>query len=323
MEAAAAAATQFLSSHHNHHHLLLLFPLLAAAVYLRTLRRRALEAAGLQRDQARLAERSPPASPLTALVTGANSGVGYSLCVQLAQAGVSVVLACRSAERGGAALSRLRAAVPGCTARLLLLDVVDPGSVLAGVASLRATGTTLDFLFCNAGVMPCDAYRWGVAVTACLNGGLPHFLSTGRSSPDSLHFMAQPEDEVGVGGCPSVFAANVVGHALLVDEAVERGVAGRAASTRPTRIVWTGSRAACAASLDWAHLAPPRVGGDGVPATPSGHVRHVAEGRAGAPAWKPHGETYGESKFAVDLYSVRGGQGGGTYCSGGGTFCFP
>ncbi|WP_030166166.1 oxidoreductase [Spirillospora albida] len=86
-----------------------------------------------------------------AIVTGANSGIGYHTALQLALHGASVVLACRSAERGRAALDRMRAAAPDADLALDSLDLADLASV-RGFAE-RHAGTALDILVNNAGVM--------------------------------------------------------------------------------------------------------------------------------------------------------------------------
>ncbi|MDF2706669.1 oxidoreductase [Nonomuraea muscovyensis] len=92
----------------------------------------------------------PDQSGRLAVVTGANSGIGYVTARELARRGAHVVLACRSAERGRAALARLRAEAPGARAELRPLD-------LAALASIRdfAAGwdhDRLDLLVNNAGV---------------------------------------------------------------------------------------------------------------------------------------------------------------------------
>ena len=94
----------------------------------------------------------PDQTGRTAIVTGANSGLGYRTAEALARAGATVVLAVRNAERGADALARLRTAVPDAAARLEVrsLDLADLESVRTFAA---ATTTPVDLLINNAGVM--------------------------------------------------------------------------------------------------------------------------------------------------------------------------
>ncbi|WP_067823074.1 oxidoreductase [Actinomadura kijaniata] len=93
----------------------------------------------------------PDLSGRRAIVTGANSGLGYHTALGLARRGASVVLACRSAERGRAALDRIRAAAPDADAVLGSLDLADLSSVRA--FAKRHGDEPLDLLVNNAGVM--------------------------------------------------------------------------------------------------------------------------------------------------------------------------
>ncbi|OLT26467.1 short-chain dehydrogenase [Actinomadura sp. CNU-125] len=85
-----------------------------------------------------------------AIVTGANSGLGYHTALQLARHGASVVLACRSAERGQSAHDRIRAAAPDADVALGSLDLADLASVRAFA---DRNPEPLDVLVNNAGVM--------------------------------------------------------------------------------------------------------------------------------------------------------------------------
>jgi NAD(P)-dependent dehydrogenase (short-subunit alcohol dehydrogenase family) len=82
-------------------------------------------------------------SPAIALVTGANKGIGFHIARQLAEAGLTVYLGSRDAERGRAAAAEI-----GERARLLVLDVTDAASI---AAAADAVGD-LDVLVNNAGV---------------------------------------------------------------------------------------------------------------------------------------------------------------------------
>ena len=85
-----------------------------------------------------------------AIVTGANSGIGYETAVGLARAGWHVVLTGRDTGRGEAALARLLATVAGAQAEFRLLDL---GSLAAVAAFAEAWRGPLGVLVNNAGVM--------------------------------------------------------------------------------------------------------------------------------------------------------------------------
>jgi NAD(P)-dependent dehydrogenase (short-subunit alcohol dehydrogenase family) len=94
----------------------------------------------------------PGQSGRRALVTGANSGIGYYTAVELARKGAHVVLAVRDRARGDAALARVLAEVPGASAEVALLDLASLASVRAFAEAELALGIPLDLLINNAGV---------------------------------------------------------------------------------------------------------------------------------------------------------------------------
>jgi NAD(P)-dependent dehydrogenase (short-subunit alcohol dehydrogenase family) len=99
------------------------------------------------------AEQVPDQSGRTAVVTGANSGLGLVCARELARHGGHVVLACRNAEKGAAAVAEIEQAAPGAQVELVDLDLGSLASVEAFAESFRATHEGLDVLLNNAGVM--------------------------------------------------------------------------------------------------------------------------------------------------------------------------
>jgi NAD(P)-dependent dehydrogenase (short-subunit alcohol dehydrogenase family) len=95
----------------------------------------------------------PDLSGRTAVVTGANSGLGFESALALAGAGASVVLACRDPAKGADALERIRRAELDAEVALVPLDLADLASVAAFADAYRAGHGGLDILLNNAGVM--------------------------------------------------------------------------------------------------------------------------------------------------------------------------
>ncbi len=93
-----------------------------------------------------------------ALVTGANSGMGRATSTALLRAGYRVLMLCRDAARGLAALREATAAsgARAGDAELLLCDLADLADVRLGAASVLARGVPLDLLVNNAGVITMD-----------------------------------------------------------------------------------------------------------------------------------------------------------------------
>ena len=86
----------------------------------------------------------------TAVVTGANKGIGREIARRLATMGFKVWLGARDAERGMAAERELRA--EGLDVRWLALDVTQDDSVAAAAKTVGAEGPGLDVLVNNAGI---------------------------------------------------------------------------------------------------------------------------------------------------------------------------
>lgn len=87
-----------------------------------------------------------------AVVTGANRGLGFEICRQLAEQGLTVVLTCRNEESGDAAVKAL--AEQGLNVRFHTLDVVDSESIKQLAEYIRRELGGLDILVNNAGIFP-------------------------------------------------------------------------------------------------------------------------------------------------------------------------
>jgi NAD(P)-dependent dehydrogenase (short-subunit alcohol dehydrogenase family) len=91
-------------------------------------------------------------SSTTALVTGANKGLGHETVRRLAALGWTVWLAARDETSGQTAVDKLLAGTPDADVRFVRLDVTDDASVAAAYDVVAASGTGLDVLVNNAGI---------------------------------------------------------------------------------------------------------------------------------------------------------------------------
>ncbi|MGE5287830.1 MAG: oxidoreductase [Micromonosporaceae bacterium] len=124
----------------------------------------------------------------TALVTGANSGIGFHQALELARCGAYVLLGSRNADRGGAARTAILRELPAASVELVQLDLADLDSVrrLADLLLGRAEG--LDLLINNAGVMAVPHRQTTIQGFELQFGTnhLGHFALTGRLLPALL-----------------------------------------------------------------------------------------------------------------------------------------
>jgi NAD(P)-dependent dehydrogenase (short-subunit alcohol dehydrogenase family) len=127
-------------------------------------------------------EQIPDQHGRTAIVTGANSGLGLASARELARHGARVVLACRDTGKGAVALREIEAAAPGAQLELAELDLGELASVEAFAESFRSAHPEgLDLLINNAGVMapPRRQTADGFELQLGTNH-LGHFALTGR-----------------------------------------------------------------------------------------------------------------------------------------------
>ncbi|KAF9386065.1 hypothetical protein CPB97_004151 [Podila verticillata] len=200
-----------------------------------------------------------------AVVTGANSGVGYAIVERLVEESnepLIVILACRNKQRAHEALASLEThfnkqlqhhkkhstnTEETHQARKhhhpeLKVELVDVGSVASVtkfIERIREQYTTIDYLFCNAGVLPSDGIKWPKLVTDLFMR--PMDLVT-RSD-----VLVQPKQHLTEDGIGNVLAANVFGHYLMI-----KGLEDQLSKTEedPGRVIWTSSMTAEKGSFD-------------------------------------------------------------------------
>jgi NAD(P)-dependent dehydrogenase (short-subunit alcohol dehydrogenase family) len=122
----------------------------------------------------------PDQTGRTAVVTGANTGLGYETAAALAAKGAHVVLAVRSLDKGNDAAARIADATPGASVAVQQLDLGSLESVRSAAEELRSKHDTIDLLINNAGVMftPKSTTKDGFELQFGTNH-LGHFAFTG------------------------------------------------------------------------------------------------------------------------------------------------
>ena len=152
----------------------------------------------------------------TALVTGANTGLGLETAVNLARAGADVVIACRDAQKGARAVAQVEARAPGGgRVETAALDLASLASVRAFAEDWRAArGAPPAVLVNNAGLMR-----------------LPFTSTDRRLTADGFEEMA---------------GVNHLGHFLLTTLLLE----GRDGASPPCRVVSVASVAHAQGEVD-------------------------------------------------------------------------
>src|SRR5690242_19682509 len=89
----------------------------------------------------------------TAVVTGANGGLGLETARALAARGAHVVMAVRNQAKAQAAVDDIRAGVPDASLELVSLDLASQASVKAAAERIAAAHDRIDLLINIAGVM--------------------------------------------------------------------------------------------------------------------------------------------------------------------------
>jgi NAD(P)-dependent dehydrogenase (short-subunit alcohol dehydrogenase family) len=130
------------------------------------------------------AEQIPDQRGRTAIVTGANSGLGRIAARELARRGATVVIASRDHAKAEAAAEAIRRVVPSASLEVGQLDLASLSSVRAFSQRFLASHVSLDLLINNAGVMAAPYQRTvdGFELQFGTNH-LGHFALTGLLLP--------------------------------------------------------------------------------------------------------------------------------------------
>jgi len=115
-----------------------------------------------------------------AIVTGANSGIGFETARVLAEKGATVVMACRNLVKANPKADEIRGAHPEATVEVMELDLSDLESVRRFADAFRAKHSRLDLPINNAGIMvpPYGTTTQGFETQFGVNH-LGHFALTG------------------------------------------------------------------------------------------------------------------------------------------------
>lgn len=171
-------------------------------------------------------------------------GVGYAIVQRLVQEStepLTVVLACRNKQRAQKALTDLQAyfeehqekhlltqhkdgsteALKGSSLttkesrlyhcpdlKIELVDVGSVSSVLAFNQRIRDQYRNVDYLFCNAGVLPSVGVMWKKVVLDCFRAPMDLVVRA--------DVLIQPKQHLTEDGIGNVLASNVFGHYLMV-----------------------------------------------------------------------------------------------------------
>jgi len=105
------------------------------------------------------------------LVTGANTGIGYETARSLAAAGAEVILACRSEDKGQAAVDAILKRHSNARVTFQPLDLSSLASITAFSENLA--WQTIDVIIANAGVVPVEYLQTEEGIEQCV--GVCHF----------------------------------------------------------------------------------------------------------------------------------------------------
>jgi NAD(P)-dependent dehydrogenase (short-subunit alcohol dehydrogenase family) len=220
----------------------------------------------------------PDQTGRVAVVTGANSGLGFEISAALAERGATVVLACRDGGRAQEAMARIVARIGAASVETVPLDLADLMSVRSCAAELRARFDRVDLVVDNAGVLmiphtvTVDGFEGHLAVNhlghfALVGLLLDRLLATpgsrvvvvgsishaiGRLDPDDLQGGRRRYSRM------AAYARSKLANLLFVSE-LQRRLSAAGASTIAVSAHPGSSRTEIARHIRWVAWTPSRV----------------------------------------------------------------
>ena len=113
----------------------------------------------------------PDQSGRTAVVTGANGGLGLETGKELAGKGAHVVMAVRDQQKARKAVSVIHASLPDASLELVWLDLASQASVRETATEIRGRHEHIDLLVNNAGVMGIPELKTVDGLRDAVRGG--------------------------------------------------------------------------------------------------------------------------------------------------------
>nr|XP_016460345.1 PREDICTED: (+)-neomenthol dehydrogenase-like [Nicotiana tabacum] len=145
-----------------------------------------------------------------AVVTGANKGIGFEICRQLASQGVVVVLTARNETRGVEAVEKLKGLIGLAKENVVFqqLDVMDPSTIASLAEFIKIQFGRIDILVNNAGIG---------GVTADADALRPKQESTGEKIQEVIeqYLRDNKENTLQAKGWPSLMSAYILSKAAM------------------------------------------------------------------------------------------------------------
>nr|XP_002130850.1 3-keto-steroid reductase-like [Ciona intestinalis] len=171
------------------------------------------------------------------LVTGATSGIGLAFVKRLSMEfkriyQLHICIACRNMTKGNVVKDELEFRHKGVTVDLVKMDVSNVQSVKCAAEQIRHLYTRLDYVYLNAGILPVSKFHVRYALNTMFSKDVLQMFKTGLG-------MFTTTDETTKEGVKSIFATNVLGHFVLVNELIP--VLTSQSEDHHGQVIWTTS----------------------------------------------------------------------------------